>query len=136
VSWPLSCGLIGPGWSLLEGQPLVAVDLGHTDTDGSAALHVPSIGLVVAGDAVYDDIHLYLAESADGGIDAWLAALDVIEALRPVAVVAGHRPADGSDDPRYIDETRRYLRAFATASEYPDRLNRGVLWNSAQAIKA
>jgi hypothetical protein len=71
--------------------------------------------------------------------------------LRPTAVVAGHRPADSSDDPRYIDETRRYLRAFATASEktvtafdlyhamvgeYPDRLNRGVLWNSAQAVKA
>jgi glyoxylase-like metal-dependent hydrolase (beta-lactamase superfamily II) len=136
---------------ILEGQPLVAVDLGHADTDGSAALHVPSIGLVVAGDAVYDDVHLYLAESADGGIDAWLAALDTIEALRPASVVAGHRPADACDDPRYIEETRRYLRAFAAASgktataldlyqamvgAYPDRLNRGVLWNSAQAVKA
>jgi glyoxylase-like metal-dependent hydrolase (beta-lactamase superfamily II) len=135
----------------LEGQDLVAVDLGHTDTDGSAALHVPSIGLVVAGDAVYDDVHLYLAESAAGGINAWLAGLDVIEALRPTAVVAGHRPAEASDDPRYIDETRHYLRAFAAASErtttaldlydvvvneYPDRLNRGVLWNSARAVKA
>jgi glyoxylase-like metal-dependent hydrolase (beta-lactamase superfamily II) len=134
----------------LEGQILVAVDLGHTDTDGSAALHVPSVGLVVAGDAVYDDVHLYLAESAGGGIDAWLAALDVIAALRPVAVIAGHRPAGASDDPRYIGETRRYLRAFASAAdkadttldlynavlnEYPDRLNRGVLWNSARALK-
>jgi glyoxylase-like metal-dependent hydrolase (beta-lactamase superfamily II) len=135
----------------LEGQDLVAVDLGHTDTDGSAALHVPPIGLVVAGDAVYADIHLYLVESVAGGIDAWLAALDVIEALRPTSVVAGHRSADASDDPRYIDETRRYLRAFAAAAkrtttalelydpvieEYPDRLNRGVLWNSAKAVKA
>jgi glyoxylase-like metal-dependent hydrolase (beta-lactamase superfamily II) len=135
----------------LEGQDLVAVDLGHTDTDGSAALHVPPIGLVVAGDAVYNDVHLYLVESAAAGIDAWLAALDVIEALRPAAVVAGHRPADASDDPRYIDETRRYLRAFAAAAkaaataldlynavidEYPDRLNRGVLWNSTRAVKA
>jgi glyoxylase-like metal-dependent hydrolase (beta-lactamase superfamily II) len=136
---------------MLEGQALVAVDLGHTDTDGSAALHVPSIGLVVAGDAVYDDVHLYLAESAGGGIDAWLSGLDIIEALRPTAVIAGHRPADACDDPRYIDETRRYLRAFAAAAEktataldlynaivdeYPDRLNRGVLWNSARAVKA
>jgi glyoxylase-like metal-dependent hydrolase (beta-lactamase superfamily II) len=135
----------------LDGQALVAVDLGHTDTDGSAALHVPSIGLVVAGDAVYDDVHLYLAESAAGGIDAWLAGLDIVEALRPAAVIAGHRPADASNDPRYIDETRRYLRAFADAAdkaataldlynavvdEYPDRLNRGVLWNSARAVKA
>lgn len=135
----------------LEGHDLVAVDLGHTDTDGSAALFVPSSGLLVAGDAVYDDVHLYLAESGGGGIDAWLAGLDVLEALRPTAVVAGHRPSEASDDPRYIEETRRYLRAFATAAEktttaldlynaivdeYPNRLNRGVLWNSAQAVKA
>jgi len=135
----------------LEGEKLMAVDLGHTDTDGSAALYVPSIGLVVAGDAVYDDVHLYLVESVGGGIERWLAGLDIIEALRPTAVVAGHRSADASDDPRYIDETRRYLRTFTAASErtttaldlyhavvdqYPDRLNRGVLWNSARAFKA
>ncbi len=145
VAEPLDGGAL-----MLEGQPLVAVDLGHTDTDGSAALHVPSAGLVVAGDAVYDDVHLYLAESAAGGIGAWLAALDVIAALRPAAVVAGHRPTGASDAPRYIDETRRYLRAFSAAAEqaataldlynavlaeYPDRLNRGVLWNSARAVK-
>jgi len=146
VAEPLESGRFG-----LEGEELIVVDLGHTDTDGSSALHVPSIGLVVAGDAVYDDIHLYLVESVGGGIDRWLAALDEIEALRPAAVIAGHRPADASDDSRYIDETRRYLHAFAAASkrtttavelyqamvdEYPNRLNRGVLWNSAQAVKA
>jgi glyoxylase-like metal-dependent hydrolase (beta-lactamase superfamily II) len=135
----------------LEGEQLVAIDLGHTDTDGTAALHVPSIGLVVAGDVVYDEVHLYLAESADGGIARWLAALDVLDGLHPTAVVSGHRQADASDDPRYIDETRRYLKAFASAEsrtntalelynavleEYPNRLNRGVLWNSTRAIKS
>lgn len=134
----------------LEGEDLAVVDLGHTDTDGSAALYVPSTGLLVAGDAVYDDVHLYLVESGDDGIEAWLAALDVIEALRPTAVVAGHRRAEASDDPGYIEATRRYLRTFAAAAEhtstaldlydavldaYPDRLNRGVLWNSARALK-
>jgi glyoxylase-like metal-dependent hydrolase (beta-lactamase superfamily II) len=134
----------------LEGEQLVAIDLGHTDTDGTAALHVPSIGLVVAGDAVYDEVHLYLAESVAGGIEHWLAALDVLDALHPIAVVSGHRQAGASDDPRYIDETRRYLKAFAAAEsrtstalelynavldEYPNRLNRGVLWNSTRAIK-
>jgi len=141
---------LGSDTFVLEDQDLVAIDLGHADTDGSAALHVPSIGLVVAGDAVYDEVHLYLAESANGGIDAWQSALDVIAALRPTAVIAGHRPADAANQPRYIDETRRYLSAFAAAAakaattldlynavleEYPDRLNRGVLWNSARAVK-
>src|SRR5258707_13194998 len=47
----------------LEGHELVAVELGHTDTDNTTCLNVPSIGLVVAGDAAYNDVHLYLAES-------------------------------------------------------------------------
>jgi hypothetical protein len=47
----------------LEGHDLVAVELGHTDTDHTTCLNVPSLGLVVAGDAAYNDVHLYLAES-------------------------------------------------------------------------
>ena len=47
----------------LEGHELVAVELGHTDTDHTTCLNIPSIGLVVAGDAAYNDVHLYLAES-------------------------------------------------------------------------
>src|SRR5260370_33008374 len=35
----------------LEGQDLVSVPLGFTDTAGTTCLHVPSIGLIVAGDA-------------------------------------------------------------------------------------
>src|SRR5689334_13106542 len=47
----------------LEGNKLVVVELGHTDTDYTTCLHVPSIGLVVAGDAAYNDDHLYPVES-------------------------------------------------------------------------
>ena len=61
--------------------------------------------------------------------------------------VAPSKPAVSDDLP----PGERYLRAFAAAAEntataldlynavldeYPDRLNRGVLWNSAQAVKA
>jgi hypothetical protein len=52
----------------LEGDELVVVELGHTDTDHTTCLYVPSIGLVVAGDAAYNDVHLYLdALSANRG---------------------------------------------------------------------
>ena len=47
----------------LEGHELVSIPLGHTDTDNTTCLHVPSIGLVVAGDTAYNDVHLFLAES-------------------------------------------------------------------------
>ena len=56
----------------LEGQRLLAIEVGHTDTDDTTVLHVPSIGLVVAGDVAYNGVHQYLLESADGGIKAWL----------------------------------------------------------------
>src|SRR6266849_10251369 len=75
----------------LEGHELVAVELGHTDTDHTTCLNVPSIGFVVAGDAAYNDVHLYLAESNAQTRREWIAALDKIESLNPRAVVASHK---------------------------------------------
>jgi hypothetical protein len=66
---PLTDGLLE-----LEGEQLRVIELGHTDTDGTSALHVPSTGLVVAGDAVYRDVNLYLAEAKGNGRREWLDA--------------------------------------------------------------
>jgi glyoxylase-like metal-dependent hydrolase (beta-lactamase superfamily II) len=134
----------------LEGEELKVVELGHTDTSYTTALYVPSIGLVVSGDGVYNNTHLYLAERDDKTIDEWLRALDTIEALRPNAVVAGHGVLDPDSSPRHIAETRRYLRDFAASlaststalelyqkmlSLYSDRVNPGSLWAAAKAAK-
>ena len=54
--------LDGDGFEL-EGHSLIAVGVGHTDTDNTTCLHIPSIDLVVAGDAVYNGVHLYLGET-------------------------------------------------------------------------
>jgi glyoxylase-like metal-dependent hydrolase (beta-lactamase superfamily II) len=77
----------------LEGRELVSVEVGHTDTDNTTCLHVPSVGLVVAGDAAYNDVHLYLAESTAQTRRDWITALDTIETLKPRAVIAGHKKA-------------------------------------------
>lgn len=135
----------------LEGHELVAVELGHTDTDHTTCLNVPSIGLVVAGDAAYNDVHLYLTESNARKRREWIAALDKIESLNPRAVVASHKRPENEDNPRIIEETRQYIRDFdqladqtTTAQElydkmlklYPNRVNPGwALWSSAHAVK-
>jgi glyoxylase-like metal-dependent hydrolase (beta-lactamase superfamily II) len=134
----------------LEGQELVAVEVGHTDTHDSTCLHVPSIGLVVAGDAAYNGVHLMLIESDPQKRREWIAALDTIEALKPRAVIAGHKRPGNEDSPRILEETRQYIRDFdrlvettTTARElydqmlklYPFRLNVGSLWASARALK-
>jgi glyoxylase-like metal-dependent hydrolase (beta-lactamase superfamily II) len=136
----------------LEGYELVAVELGHTDTDHTTCLHVPSIGLVVAGDAAYNDVHLYLAESNPQTRREWISALDKIESLNPSAVVASHKRPENDNNPRIIDETRQYIRDFdrlaettRTAQElydkmlelYPNRINPGwALWSSVRAVKS
>jgi glyoxylase-like metal-dependent hydrolase (beta-lactamase superfamily II) len=60
----------------LEGRKLVAVDTGWIDTACSTSLHVPSQGLIVAGDVVYNGIHPYLAETDTQSRLKWIAALD------------------------------------------------------------
>src|SRR5689334_22675212 len=47
----------------LEGHQLAVVELGHTDTDQTSCLHAPDIGLVVAGDAAYNEVHLAASDS-------------------------------------------------------------------------
>jgi len=135
---------------LLEGEALKVVELGHTDTVHSTALHVRSIGLVVSGDCVYNDTHLYLAECDEKARNEWLRALDRVESLQPKAVVAGHGVLEPDSSPRHIEETRRYIRDFnaclATTSTpqelyermlslHPKRVNPGSLWAAAKAAR-
>src|SRR4030095_10480265 len=133
----------------LEGHELVAVELGHTDTEYTTCLNVPSIGLVVAGDAAYNGVHLYLAESNAQTRREWISALDQIESLHPRAVFATHKRPENDDSPKIIEQTRQYIRDFdrlagttATAQElydkmlelYPNRINPGwALWSAASA---
>jgi len=135
----------------LEGQELVSVPLGFTDTASTTCLHVPLIGLIVAGDAAYNGVHLHLSESPDHQKrQEWIAALDKMESLKPRAVIAGHKRVGNVDSPKILGETRRYIRDFerlamqtTTARElydqmlklYPDWGNPGALWTSVRAVK-
>jgi glyoxylase-like metal-dependent hydrolase (beta-lactamase superfamily II) len=134
----------------LEGEALKVIHLGHTDTSHSTGLHVPSIGLVISGDCVYNNTHLYLAECDENARSEWLRALESIESLHPKAVVAGHGVLDPDSSPRHIEETRRYLHDFnacvATTSTplelyermlslHPNRVNPGSLWAAAKTAK-
>jgi len=134
---------------LLEGNPVVAVETGHTDTDKTTVLHVPSIRLVVAGDVAYNGVHQYILEGGHGGLREWLRALDRVAGLQPRAVVAGHKNRDRPDDPAILGDTRQYLQDVIRLLDgkpaarefydqmtglYPDRLNPGVVWLGARGL--
>lgn len=134
---------------MLEGNQLVPIELGHTDTDDTTALWVPSLELLVAGDSVYNGVHQYVLESSEEGFLSWFAALDTLAALKPRYVVAGHKAPGASDDPAIIEETRAYLKdaqhLLATVSgpeeyytaimrRYPFRMNPGPVWYGAVGL--
>ena len=134
----------------LEGRDLIPIEAGFTDTADSTSLHVPSIGLIAAGDVVYNGIHPYLAESNAQTRLQWIDALDKLGPLGARAVVAGHKIPGNDDDPKAIAQTRQYLRDFIRLDQatdtprqlfdamielYPDRANPGSLWGGANAAK-
>jgi glyoxylase-like metal-dependent hydrolase (beta-lactamase superfamily II) len=127
------------------------VETGHTDTDQTTVLQVPSIGLVVAGDVAYNGIHQYIVEGGGGGFEAWIAALDQVAKLEPTAVVAGHKNRELPDDPIILAQTKQYLqdvtRLLAEAPTptpqeffdrmielHPNRLNPSPLWYGALSL--
>src|SRR5262245_389429 len=133
----------------LEGHEVRFVEAGHTDTDDTTFVHVPELGLVVAGDIVYNGVHLYLVEGDERRRREGIAAIAATAALRPRAVIAGHKAPGSDDGPRHLDETRRYIedadeiagiardaKEFADLMwlRHPARINPTVLFMSAEAL--
>ena len=85
------------------------MEAGHTDTQGTTALWVPDIGLVVSGDVAYNKTHMCLAETTRKSRTEWIAALRTLKSLDPAHVAVGHKRPDRDDDPGNIDESVQYL---------------------------
>ena len=83
----------------LEGHELRIIEQGHTDSADTTSLHVPSIGLIVAGDVVYNRCHMYVGDTTPESRKNWIAALDRLAALNPGIVVAGHKKPGAPDSP-------------------------------------
>ena len=134
----------------LEGKTLHVIEVGQGDIAPSTIIHVPSSGIVVAGDVAYNGIHQMLGLSRPAEWRRWIESIDAIERLDPDIVVAGHKTSGARDDEpkRILDDTRAYIESFARAAKntssapeivrqmtelYPHHGNPTTLWFSAAA---
>jgi glyoxylase-like metal-dependent hydrolase (beta-lactamase superfamily II) len=101
----------------LEGHELRIIEQGRTDAVDSTSLHVPAIDLVVAGDVLYNQCHMYVGDSTPESRENWVAALDRLAALNPKIAVAGHKKPGAPDTPEAIESTKRYLVDFGRLKE-------------------
>jgi len=130
------------------GSAATVIPVGTTDTGHSSLVHVPGLSLVVSGDVVYNQTHMWLMGSTPDSRASWVRALDAVAALEADTVIAGHRNPQAADDDarRQIAECRRYIADFEAALErssapaglidrmtaaYPDLANPYTLWVAA-----
>lgn len=105
--------LDGPDIAIGAGVAHV-LPVGTTDTELSTVVHVPELALVVSGDVVYNNTHMWLTGSTPDSRASWLRALDTVESLDAGTVIAGHRDPRAPDDDarRQVAGCRRYLHDF------------------------
>lgn len=83
------------------------------DTDENTMLWIPGQGILIAGDVLFNHMHVYTAETDSEARGKWLNSLQKIRDLKPLVVIPGHSkvgaPLDASTA---VDFTENYLLVF------------------------
>jgi glyoxylase-like metal-dependent hydrolase (beta-lactamase superfamily II) len=109
--------LLGAEALTVEEHPVDLIEAGGADGALGTVVHIPELDTVCAGDAVYNNIHMWLWNSTTASRQTWLATIDKVASLNPTTIIAGHKDPDAPDDnaARQIAQSRDYIEAFDEA---------------------
>jgi glyoxylase-like metal-dependent hydrolase (beta-lactamase superfamily II) len=97
-----------------EGSNIELLKEVQGDTDENTMLWIPGQKILISGDVLFNDMHVYTAETDSKAREKWLNSISKIRELKPSVVVPGHSkvgaPLDASTA---ADFTQNYLLAFA-----------------------
>jgi glyoxylase-like metal-dependent hydrolase (beta-lactamase superfamily II) len=83
------------------------------DTDENTVLWIPRQRILIAGDVLFNNMHVYTAETDSKARGKWLNSINKIRELKPSVVIPGHSkvgaPLDASSA---VDFTENYLLVF------------------------
>jgi len=83
------------------------------DTDANTMLWLPGQKLLIAGDVLFNDMHVYTAETDMKARKRWLDSLHIIRALKPAVVIPGHSKVGALlDATSAVNFTENYLLIF------------------------
>ncbi len=103
---------------MVDGQVVNLIHIGQGDIDGSTIFHVPAADAVVAGDVVYNNVHMMFYEADAAKREAWIASIDAIAALNAKTVVAGHKSVGAADLPENtLAVSQQYVRDFNASAK-------------------
>jgi glyoxylase-like metal-dependent hydrolase (beta-lactamase superfamily II) len=83
------------------------------DTDENTMLWIPDQRILIAGDVVFNNMHVYTAETDGTAREKWLNSLEKIRELNPSVVIPGHSKVGAPlDSTTAVDFTGKYLMVF------------------------
>jgi glyoxylase-like metal-dependent hydrolase (beta-lactamase superfamily II) len=83
------------------------------DTDENSMLWLPWQKTLIAGDVVFNDMHVYTAETDMSARARWLSSLKTIRGLNPAVVIPGHSKSGAAlDATSAVTFTERYLLVY------------------------
>jgi glyoxylase-like metal-dependent hydrolase (beta-lactamase superfamily II) len=96
-----------------EGSKIEVLKNIRGDTDENTMLWIPGQRILIAGDVLFNNMHVYTAETDSKARGKWLNSINKIRELKPAVVIPGHSkvgaPLDASTA---VDFTENYLLAF------------------------
>jgi len=96
-----------------EGSEIELLKNVQGDTDENTMLWIPGQGILISGDVLFNNMHVYTAETDSKARGKWLNSINKIRELKPSVVIPGHSkvgaPLDASTA---VDFTENYLLAF------------------------
>jgi glyoxylase-like metal-dependent hydrolase (beta-lactamase superfamily II) len=111
---------------LFENARIEILEHVQGDTDENTMLWLPGQRTLIAGDVLFNDMHVYTAETDESARKKWLETLQKIRALHPAACIPGHSKVGAPiDATSAVSFTTRYLLTFdeeLKKAQKPDEL--------------
>jgi len=83
------------------------------DTDENTMLWIPGQRILITGDVLFNNMHVYTAETDSKAREKWLNSLNKIRELKPSVVIPGHSKVGAPlDATTAVDFTEKYLLVF------------------------
>ncbi len=89
-----------------DGREIEVTEVGPAHTAGDAVVYLPYVGVVFAGDILFNGVTPIMWA---GPVENWIAALELMDGLDPVAVVGGHGPVGGLAEVRALRDYWTWL---------------------------
>jgi glyoxylase-like metal-dependent hydrolase (beta-lactamase superfamily II) len=101
----------------LEGHSIALQPVGPADGMAATVVRIDALDTVCAGDAVYNNVHMWLWNSTPETRETWLTTIDTVADLSARTIIAGHRDPGAQDDAaeRQVSQSRRYIEDFDRA---------------------